>query len=117
MNVSSAVVRTKPEHFEEVLNSLHASDLCDVHFHDEIGKIVITIEGENVDEEMKKMKQIQGLSHVLSAELIYSYSEDELAEAGKLFEKRENIVPEILKDDTEEGRSLMSYFSRIKRKV
>ena len=116
MNVSGLVVKTKPEHLKSVLNSLNSSDLCEVHFHDETGKIVVTIEGENVNEEMIKMKKIQNIPDVLSAELIYSYSENELAQAEELFKKRGEQVPDELNSDDNE-RLLMGYFSKIKRNV
>jgi nitrate reductase NapD len=116
MNVSGIVVKTKPEHLKVVLDSLNSTDLCEVHFHDEAGKIVVTIEGENVNEEMIKMKKIQSISNVISAELVYSYSEDELAQAEELFKKRGDAAPDVLNSDDNE-RLLMGYFSKIKRNV
>ncbi len=81
MNVSSIVVKTLPEHLHEVIDSINAVDSCEVHFNDADGKIVVTIEGESIEEQMKKMKQIQGLPFVYDANLAYSYCEDELSEA------------------------------------
>ena len=99
MNVSSIVIKAKPEHFDEVLRGLKASDICDVHFHDELGRIVVTIEGANINEEMEKMKLLSQAANVLSAEMIYAYSEDEMIEANAKFENIENPVPEELRDE------------------
>ena len=54
MNISSIVVQTVPKFLDEVVNALKNSDACDYHLHDEKGRIIITIEGEGVSEELKK---------------------------------------------------------------
>jgi len=98
MNISSVVVQTVPKYLEEVVESLKNSDACDYHLHDEKGRVIITIEGTDVSEELKKMKVIEMIPHVISAEMQMAYSEDEL-EAN--MEKMENaeLVPKILNDD------------------
>jgi len=78
MNISSIVIKTSPEHLKDVLESLNASDFCETHFHDELGRIIVTIEGENVGEEMKKLKLLQKTDRVLSAEMVYSYSDSHI---------------------------------------
>ena len=98
MNISSAVVKTTPEHLQEVLHTLNAVDQCEIHFHDKQGRIVVTIEGETISEEMETLKTIQALPHVLSAELAYAYSEKELADAIRHVEIRKDAVPDALKD-------------------
>jgi nitrate reductase NapD len=81
MNVSSIVVKTDAEHLQEVMDNINAVDLCEVHFNDPEGKIVVTIEGENINEQMERMKEIQSIPFVYSANLSYSYCEDELSDA------------------------------------
>ncbi len=81
MNVSSIVVKTLPENMECVIGSINEIDLCEVHFSDAEGKIVVTIEGDSIHEQMESMKCIQGMPFVVSANLAYSYCEDELAAA------------------------------------
>ena len=53
MNVSSIVVKTLPEHVQSVIENLRSSDFCEVHFHDAAGRIVVTVEGEDISEEMR----------------------------------------------------------------
>ena len=77
MNISSAVIKVLPENSEALIQRLKDSGLCEFHFSEK-GNIVITIEGENVKEEIGKLRQIEKFPHVISAELIYSYCEDEL---------------------------------------
>ena len=96
MNVSSIVVKTDQEHLQEVMDSINEIDLCEVHFYDSEGKIVVTIEGESIDEQMERMKKIQAIPNVVSANLSYSYTEDEVA-AGLDQIRGSDDVPEGLK--------------------
>ncbi len=77
MNISSIVVKAAPGKGNAVLEGLRESGLCEVHFHDDRGRIVVTIEGRSIDEEMEKLKAIQALPSVVAAHLAYAYSEDE----------------------------------------
>ena len=81
MNVSSIVIKTSPEHLKDVLESLNSSGICETHFHDELGRIVVTIDGADVGEEMEKLNLLQKTDRVLSAEMVYSYSDGELEKA------------------------------------
>ncbi|MGW8272239.1 MAG: chaperone NapD [Thermodesulfovibrionales bacterium] len=95
MNISSIVVKTRPDVMEGTLKALEDSGLCTVYFHDPTGRIVVTVEGEDATEEMEKMKALMSLPGVISADLAYTYCEDELIEgisriAGK------GAVPESL---------------------
>ena len=78
MNISSIVIKTSPEHLKDVLASLNSSDFCETHFHDELGRIIVTVEGENMAEEMKKLKLLQKTDRVLSAEMAYSYNDSHI---------------------------------------
>ena len=97
MNVSSIVVKTDQEHLQEVMDNINAIDLCEVHFNDDEGKIVVTIEGENIDEQMNRMKKIQALPNVISANLSYSYTEEEAAAGLDQIMDAGDKVPEGLK--------------------
>ena len=98
MNISSIVVQTRPEFLEEVINSLKKSGVCDYHMHDELGRIIITIEGDGVQEELKKMKVIESIPHVVSADMQMSYSEEELAKHMSVLDNAD-VVPKILNDE------------------
>jgi nitrate reductase NapD len=77
MTITSIVVKTRPEHLQDVTNGLKTVNLSEVHFRDELGRIVVTVECESQEEVMKKLKQIQLLPHVLSADLAFAYSEED----------------------------------------
>ncbi|MBF0320015.1 MAG: chaperone NapD [Nitrospirae bacterium] len=68
------IVKTAPEHLNEVLGSLGHIGNCDIHFKDESGKIVVTVEADTKDEIVKKMKDLADIKHVLTVDLAYTYS-------------------------------------------
>ncbi len=79
VNVSSVVIRSLPEHLPEVERALLAAGLGEVHFKDDQGRMVVTIEGADADEEISKLRAIQNLPFVLVANLSYTYSDDGFA--------------------------------------
>ena len=99
MNISSIVVSVSPDYFDEVLDNLEASALCDVHFDDSLKTIIITLEGAGVAQETEKLRKIQEMEHIISAEMSYSYSEDELEKLRKDVELGQGTVPAFLNDE------------------
>jgi nitrate reductase NapD len=98
MNISSIVVQTLPEYVEEVIVDLKNSGVCDYHLHDEKGRIIVTIEGDGVKEELEKLKVIEAIAHVIAADMQMAYSEDELDEHMEVLNNRD-AVPKILTQD------------------
>ncbi len=47
MNISSIIIQTLPQNIESVLKAVNESDFCDYEVHNEIGKIVVTLEGKD----------------------------------------------------------------------
>ncbi len=99
MNISSIIVQTLPKHTEEVVEALKKCEACDYHMHDEKGRIIITIEGEGVSEELAKLKIIEAIPHVISADMQMAYSEDELSEHVEVLNNAD-VIPKMLNDDT-----------------
>ncbi len=97
MNISSIVVQTVPERLEEVVESLKQCEVCDYHMHDEKGRVIITIEGEGVSEELEKLRVIEAIPFVYAADMQMAYSEDELDEQMEVINNRD-VVPKILQD-------------------
>ncbi len=98
MNISSIVVQTVPKFLDQLVQDIKDCDACDYHMHDEKGRIIITIEGEGVSEELKKMKIIEQLPHVVSAQMQMAYSEDELDMHMQRL-KNADAVPRMLHDN------------------
>jgi len=100
MNISSIVVQALPEYIDGLVETFKDSDFCDYHLHDrEKGKIIVTVEGKGVEEEIEKLIKIQQLPHVIAADMMMTYQEDQLDEEIKKLEA-EGPVPEMLNDDT-----------------
>lgn len=97
MNISGILVQTRPDYLNEVIEAIKKSDSFDYHMHDKNGKIVVTIEGEDVSEEIAKLNILQKIPHVISADMMYAYSEDELDKERDKLEKGGKI-PEWLND-------------------
>jgi len=98
MNISSIVVQTLPKHLDQVVADLKNCDVCDYHLHDEKGRVIITIEGEGVEEELKKLRVVEAIPHVISADMQMAYSEDELDEHIEVL-NNSDAVPKMLNDD------------------
>ncbi|AXH13582.1 chaperone NapD [Halarcobacter bivalviorum] len=98
MNISSIVVQTRPEYINEVVESLKKCEACEYHLHDEVGRVIVTIEGNGVQEELEKLRVIESIPHVVSADMQMAYSEDELDEHIEVLEDSD-IVPKMLNED------------------
>ncbi len=114
MNISSIVVQTRPEFLDSVVSALQASEACDYHFHDEKGRIIVTIEGESVSEELAKLRIIEAIPHVIAADMQMAYSEDELEEQIDVINNRD-AVPKILNEKDVDVDSVV-YNGDLKRK-
>ncbi len=115
MNISSIVVQCKSENFDQVKEWCEESSLCDYHFGDKAkGKIIITIEGEGVSEEIAKLTEIQAVPGVLAADMMQSYQEELDDEIKKLNEA--DAVPSMLNDDNIDVKDIV-YNGDLKKKL
>jgi len=114
MNVSSIIVKTKPENVENVEKSLKESKICEIHFDDkEKGIFIVTIEGANVEEEISKVRLLETLPDVISADMHMSYCEEELDEMKKEIIDSEAIAGDINSDKPIEE---INYYGSLKGK-
>ena len=114
MNISSIVVQTVPKYLDEVVESLKECEVCDYHMHDEKGRVIITIEGNGVKEELEKLRVIEAIPHVISADMQMAYSEDELDEHIEVLGNAD-AVPKMLNDDNVDPDKIL-YRGDLKRK-
>ncbi len=106
MNISSIVVQVKPENYEKVKAAFEVSGVCEYHFGDiEKGKMIVTIEGDNVEEEIKKLVLIQRTAGVIAADMMQTYQE-ELDDAIKELEAAQ-MVPDILEREDIDIRDIV----------
>jgi nitrate reductase NapD len=114
MNISSIVVQTVPKYLDDVVEDLKNCKVCDYHIHDEKGRIIITIEGNGVKEELEKLRIIEAIPHVVSADMQMAYSEDELDEHIDILNEAE-LVPKMLNDENIDPDKII-YRGDLKRK-
>jgi len=114
MNISSIVVQTLPKYLDEVVENLKNCEACDYHLHDEKGRVIITIEGIDVSEELSKLKVIEAIPHVIAADMQMAYSEDELAKNIEVLENAD-VVPAMLNDETLDPKDIV-YNGDLKKK-
>ena len=114
MNISSIIVQIKPEHYDAVKEDLEASGVCDYHFGDkEKGKMIVTVDGTGVEEEIEKLVHIQKTKYVLAADMMQTYQE-ELEGAIKELEEAD-VVPDMLNMDSVDPRDII-YNGDLKKK-
>jgi len=114
MNISSIVVQTLPKYLDEVVKNIKECEACDYHLHDEKGRIIVTIEGESVSEELKKLAVIEAIPHVAAADMQMAYSEDEL-DAHMEVINSSDAVPKMLNDDSMDVQDIV-YNGDLKKK-
>ena len=106
MNISSIVVQVLPKNYESLKETLEAGDICDYHFGDqEKGKMIVTIDGSGVEEEIKKLVAIQQTPNVLAADMMQTYQE-ELEGAIKELEEAD-VVPDMLNMESIDVRDII----------
>lgn len=98
MNISSIVVKTLVKNLDAVVTSLKNCEACDYHMHDKEGRIIITIEGANVEEDLKKLRVVEQLPFVIAAEMQMAYSEDELDQNMEVL-KNSDVIPKGINDN------------------
>jgi len=113
MNISSIIVKARKENLADVKKSLEDTNICDIHFIDENkGIIVVTIEGKNVEEEIEKVRILESLPKVISADMHMSYCEEELEEMIKDIETNNSLQEVNSNKPIEE----INYFGSLKGK-
>ncbi len=77
MDVSGIVIACKPEDLAEMKISVNALEWADVHHEDPCGRLVATIVAQSTKESEERLRQLQQLPKVLSAQLAGYYPEIE----------------------------------------
>ena len=97
MNISGILVQTLPKHIEDVIKRIKDADCCEYHMHDDKGRIVVTIEGVNTEEEIKKLKTLKAFENIIAADMMYAFSDDELSGLREKLDSNDEL-PEWLND-------------------
>ena len=76
MNISSIIVQTYPERSAALQGELAALPGVEIHASKEDGTIIITVEDTPEQPPAKTMMGVQNLAGVLSASMVYNYSDE-----------------------------------------
>lgn len=78
MSLSGILVVVPPDYLDATIAALDSLPGVEVHHQDAAsGRIVVTQEGTSIDVEVGGLKRIKALPHVLVAEMVYHYFEDD----------------------------------------
>lgn len=69
MIISGIVVCGRLEDGEAIRTSLARLRWAEVHYADSAGRLVVTVEASDIEESMSRLKELQALPRVLTAEL------------------------------------------------
>ncbi len=114
MNISGILVQVTPRYLNFVVDRIKEADFCEYHQHDELGRIVVTIEGDTAEDEIAKLKLLQQVEHVVSADMVFSHSEDELDKLRQGLDTS-SPVPEWLNDPNVMAEDIV-YHGDLKKK-
>ena len=116
MNISSIVIQCKSENYDQVQRWCEESEICEFHFGDKSkGKIIVTIEGKDVGEEIEKLTKIQQAPYIIAADMMMTYQEDMLDEEIKNMEKSP-AAPDWLNDPNTRAEDIV-YHGDLKKKL
>lgn len=69
MTISGIVVACRPEDLATTTRAVEGLAWAEVHYTDPRGRIVVTIEADDIDGSIDRLEELQGLPRVLSAAL------------------------------------------------
>jgi len=77
MMISGVLVVAKPEHLSQVRAALESFPWAEVHHEDPDGRLVVTIEADDTDQAIARLREVKELPRVIQAEMVEHYVEDE----------------------------------------
>lgn len=98
MNISSIVVKTTKENFDTVKQNIKNIKGCEIYIEDiPTQQLIVVLEAQSTQEEVAINKQIETMPGVISANMHYSYQENEL---NARLQTNQSGICEFLNDDT-----------------
>jgi nitrate reductase NapD len=75
--ISGVLVVAKPEHQSQVRKALERFPWAEVHHQDPDGRLVITIEADDTDQAIARLREVKELPRVVLAEMVEHHLEDQ----------------------------------------
>ncbi|TLD86994.1 chaperone NapD [Helicobacter sp. MIT 05-5294] len=105
-NVSSLVVLCTPQNIESLWDKINQIEGAECHYRDGSGKIIVTLESQSIEEEIRLLKRIEKIEGVLSAQMIYAYHSTELEAMRQEIAKQES-VPKVLQNEQSSAQGIV----------
>ena len=77
MNISSVILHVAPARLDEACTALLAMPGVEIHARSEEGKVVVTLENDDMNSAADNYVALHGIPGVASAAMVYQYSDDE----------------------------------------
>jgi nitrate reductase NapD len=77
MNISSAILHIAPQSLDEACGTLTGMPGVEIHARSAEGKVVVTLEDDNINSAADKYVALHGIPGVASVAMVYQYSDDE----------------------------------------
>lgn len=74
MNLSSVLIVAKMEHMDDLKQAISKIPLCSIELCEK-GKIIVIIESENLEDELKAYKSLEKLPNIISINMVFSYQD------------------------------------------
>jgi len=114
MNISSAIVKVISGNNAVVLDKLSKLDGCEIHLYEK-ERIIITLEAEDINGEIALIKVIEQIDGIISVEMVYAYSEEELEKERDKVEFADE-TPQWLNNDSMDARAI-KYGGDLRKKI
>ena len=108
MSLSAILLIASPGQAPQVRQALAAQPWAELHQQDDAGRMIVTVEADDTDQGVARLKALKALPGVLSAELVIHCFEEEHVEPPPL-----DGALEILNSE-EAGPPVPGYLSRLK---
>ena len=76
MMISGVLVVANPQHQSQVRTALEVFPWAEVHHEDPDGRLVITIEADDTDQAVARLREVKELPRVVLAEMVEHHVED-----------------------------------------
>jgi len=83
MSLSAILLIAAPGQAPQVRQALAEQPWAELHQQDDAGRMIVTVEAEDTDQGVVRLKALKALPGVLSAELVIHCYEDERAEPAQ----------------------------------
>lgn len=108
MNVSGIAIATQPEHIEALSGRINSLGWAEVQASDGIGRLIVMVEGDNSEQESERIEVLKGLPHVLSADMVVHYFEEEPPRTSGFAKQEQDHLP----PEEDGGRASVTSFYR-----